>query len=289
MGHYNAMYVVPGLMPPNDTNNQMRVILPEDGSMFACVHCGPVTDEVHYAIDVWGPCLRSGVVKDPSYDFGAAVFCRWFMKNKDKWPQFMIKSDVLPEGCRVLNKVVRGDWTVPVTEKPCMEDGDKRYWILELPPGSIPYGQSVLELVINGRKVEHVLNRPQFSIHNRGRNAQRRMWPYSHQKGETLDFMFDAAKGGDMAVGLRFKGRACMLPVPDEAEFRANMGYGDKKVQLDCAVGDDGMLHIAVPPSDPVRSIWRAEFNVFGEWHTLACGDVTLVHVEEEADDGSMS
>lgn len=165
MGHWNARYAVPGLMPPNDTNNQMHIELHEDGSALLCVYCGVEGDVVNYTVDLGGPRCRRGLLKDPSYEFGPEPGHKALERDSKHWEQFMRMEEELPEGCMVLKRVVHGDWTIPVTERDCIDDADKRYWILELPKEAVPYGQSILELCINGRRIDYVLTRPRFSIH----------------------------------------------------------------------------------------------------------------------------
>lgn len=279
MGHLDARYAVPGLMPPNDTNNQMRIVLPEDGSIYMCVHCGRSTDKVTYAIEVWGPKGRRGVVKDPSYNFGLSELSPRFSMYESRWPQFMVMSTFLPDDCQVLDKVVRGDWTVPVTERPCLEEGEKVYWVLDVPRGIIPYGQSVLELCINGRVVRRVLNRPTYAIHNHSDGMMRKLRPLQDQRGEGMDVAFLPEEGGTIRLNPHLDGVLGAFALPDDTEYRAfaSFGKGDP-IELECSYNTGTrFLHVKVPAGlEPGKGVWKCEYKVWDEWNTLECGDVVI-------------
>lgn len=278
MGHFNARYAVPGLMPPNDTNNEMRIMLPEDGSMLLCVHCGTVDDTVNYAIDVRGHRWKSGVIKDPSYNFVPGDLHPWFVKWKSRWPQFMRITDAVPDGCMVLRKIVHGDWTVPVTERYCIPDKDKRYWIIELPAETIPYGQSVLELSVNGKVSKHILNRPPFSIHAPSRRLMHRLGIFQHQRGETLDVGFTSGREGEIRVHLTYKGFAEEFHMPEEAVYAASALVDGDEVALECTADNvNHILHIKVPGNLKVgKWTWSSTYEMWGNKSPLACGDLEI-------------
>lgn len=156
-----AVYAIPGLMPPTSPNYDLKVTLPENGYVKICVYCGATTDVVRYSLQAHG--FRGGFIKDPSYSYPDTPEGREWTAQKGKWPQFMTTSTTEPTGVTVLKVVKDGKWAVPVTERTDLTT--KKYWVLEIPAGILPEGDTVLELSINGSVRKYTLQRPAFGAY----------------------------------------------------------------------------------------------------------------------------
>lgn len=275
MSSYDARFAVPGLMPVEPVKDLCRVEAAVDGSLFLCVHCGRATDEVHYAVDVWGPRRRRGVIKDPSYKWEPG---RHVPRHAREWAQFMTVCDSLPDGCDVLRVEVHGTRSVPVTDVPCIPEGERRYWVLCLPAEILPYGQSMLELTINGRVYSHAVTRKPFSAYARGNGLTSRLRVFRHQDGETMDFAFERGSG-EIRVPLHYKTFKGVENLPLDAEYRAFTKAGDADVEMQCHVDATALeLVVTVPDGLPVGArTWRSEYRVWEQWEPLACGDLTVL------------
>lgn len=278
MGLYDARFAVPGLMPVEPVKDMCRVEANADGSLFLCVHCGRRTDTVHYAVDVGGPVGRRGVLKDPSYDFNGLELYPSFDFKKKGWAQFMVLCDSLPEGCGVLNVPVHGTRAVPVTEVPCIPEKDRVYWVLCLPAEILPYGQSMLELCINGKVYKHAVTRPAFSIYSKDYWLMKKTRIYRNQRGETLDVAFCRNTGGKIYVSLAYEGFSGEYYLPDDAEYRAFAVVNGNDVPLECTVDiKEHELVVTVPDGlAEGKWTWRSEYMTWGNWSGLVCGDLFI-------------
>lgn len=275
MSNYDARFAVPGLMPVEPVKALCRIEADVDGSLFLCVHCGRATDDVHYAVDVWGPHRRRGVIKDPSYKRrpGAHV-----PREMREWAQFMTVCDRLPEGCDVLNVEIHGTMAVPVTDVPCIPEGERRYWVLCLPAEILPYGQSMLELTINGRVYRHAVTRKPFAAYAHGLGMMHRLRMFRRQDGETMDFAFERGSG-EIRVPLSYKTFKGTAHLPLDAEYRAVAKTDGGDVDMQCHVDATALeLVVSVPKDMPVGAwTWRSEYKAWEQWEMLVCGDLTVV------------
>lgn len=267
----NAIFAIPGLMPPKAPNWRSKIVTPEDGSLCMCVHCGRTGDEVNYAIFIGG--WRYGVIKDPSYNYGcdcSGVGFREYMTRK-KYPQFMTISETLPPNAIVPMKVIR-DWPIPITERPDIPDADKLYWIINLPMRTLPVGDSEVQAVVNGKVHTWYIQRPVFEIHN-WNDATNRFKCFNHQDRETLDVSFVAGKEDTIILDII---SCCGCPeVLEGAEYRASITiHGTTSDLSTSASGNE--LTITVPPQTPGYGLWEAEYKVFDDWLQLAAGDIVI-------------
>ena len=159
-----AIYAIPGLMPPTSPHYDTRVVLPENGKVSLCVYCGREGESVHYCLHAHG--YAGGFIKDPSYVYPETKEGEALGKDKEAWPQFMRMAPELPEGIEVLKVIKDGKWAIPVTEKD-PDFSDKVYWILEVPAGILPIGDTILELSVNGSVRKYTLQRPGFGAYAR--------------------------------------------------------------------------------------------------------------------------
>lgn len=157
-----AVFAIPGLMPPTHPDYDMRVTLPENGEVKLCVHCGEAEDKVHYCLRAHG--FAGGAIKDPSYEYPDTPEGRAMASQESQWPQFMRQTQELPSGVQVLKVVRHGKWAIPVTERPDLTE--KSYWVLEIPAGILPNGDTELELSINGAVRRYFLKRPHFGAYD---------------------------------------------------------------------------------------------------------------------------
>lgn len=272
-----AIYAIPGLMPPTSPNVSARVITPENGGLFLCVHCGRAGDVVNFAIRRVGWC--GGTIKDPSYDFGPLEDNAGFVARKAHWAQFLIQSTVLPEGADILMRLVHIDVPVRVTERPDIKPEDRVYWLLELPAGTLPVGQSELDIVVNGKVSRYTLSRPEFVIHS-GYAANYNSKEL-HQLGETLDIMVAAGKEQRVIIGLGPKWTSHVMALPPHTEFRARIATQSDEYTVTCQ-RNGGELSMTVPALPEGRMLWRCEYRTSANWIQLCSGD--MIATEEPGD-----
>ena len=168
----DAVFAIPGLMPPKAVNWLSELKAPEDGSLLFLAHAGAATDKVTYTICLPGP--RKGVIKDPNYEFAGRADntpvqlpkgALFEAMDTSQWPNFMEATTTLPEGILVPRKVCCG-CPIPINELPHLKDLETVwYWVLELPKRALPVGDTVIEICVNNKIREYVVKRPPYAIH----------------------------------------------------------------------------------------------------------------------------
>lgn len=165
----DAIFAIPGLMPPYASRWRRKLVAPEDGSLRILLHCGFETDKVYYTVHIPGP--DHGRIKDPGYPFKNHDLENHDMvkpaeKEVEKWAEFMYTRKALPPQTLIPIRMCRGIPT-PITELTDAEDDEKVYFILELPESSLPWGDTVIEVSENGRVHNYIVQRPEFGVHSR--------------------------------------------------------------------------------------------------------------------------
>lgn len=168
----DAIYAIPGLMPPTAPNWRSKLKAPEDGSLLMLLHAGDIADEVSYAVHVRGAC--PGVIKDPDYKYAGKVdsTCRQLpaqalteAKDVDGWPDFMTVTSTLPDNI-IIPRRVCCNCPIPISQLPELQDIDTVwYWVLALPERALPVGDTKIEVSVNGRVHAYIVQRPAFDIH----------------------------------------------------------------------------------------------------------------------------
>ena len=175
----SAIFAIPGLMPPKAVNWRRQLFAPEDGSLLMLIHCGYASDTVNYAI--LRPGTRRCVLKDPGYKF---LKPDWETtptgkRARDKWPQYLVQSDTLPDGILIPMRKVHG-CPIPITELTEADDSEKQFFYLELPPRTLPRGDSEVQVCVNGKTYHYIVQRKHFIVR---RDAVR----HAHRKpGEAI-------------------------------------------------------------------------------------------------------
>lgn len=166
MSNY-TQFAVPGLMTPHAPNFKKNIIASEAGDIIMLLHSGVATDCVHYCLVVGGN-RKEGVVKDPSYPFVNGMDGREMDKNKfNKAPDFAYKTTDLPDEVYIPKVNIKG-CPIPITE--LNKAKDKTYFILKLPRTALPQGDTVIQVSINGRLRQYIVQRPTFFIHTKHKN-----------------------------------------------------------------------------------------------------------------------
>lgn len=161
MANY-TQFAVPGLMTPHAPNFKSNIIANEAGNIIMLLHSGVATDCVHYCLVIGGRRFE-GVVKDPSYHFVNGMDGREMDANKhNKAPDFLYKTTDLPDEVYIPKVNIKGCPT-PITE--LNKAQDKVYFILKLPRTTLPQGDTVVQVTINGRMRQYIVQRPTFFIH----------------------------------------------------------------------------------------------------------------------------
>lgn len=151
-------------MPPKAVNWRRQLFAPEDGSLCMLIHCGYATDVVNYAILLPGK-RRDAVIKDPGYPF---LPPDWEMtkdgrREKETWPQYVKASRILPEEALIPVRKVHG-CPIPITELTDADDSEKTFFILELPPRTLPAGDTEVQVCVNGRVHSYMVQRKHFIV-----------------------------------------------------------------------------------------------------------------------------
>lgn len=170
----DAQFAIPGLMPPKAPNWMSELNAPEDGSLCMLIHAGVVSDEVNYAVHVFGE--HPGVIKDPSYEFAGQgdntvvqLPHQAITKdmNTDTWPSFVTMDTTLPTEALIPRQTYCG-CPIPINELPWLRDLESIwYWVLRLPVRALPVGDSKIEVCVNGKVRSYVVHRPAFAIHRK--------------------------------------------------------------------------------------------------------------------------
>lgn len=274
----NAIYAIPGLMPPTAPNFRSKLVAPENGTLCICVHCGEDGDDVHYAVATSGG--KRGVIKDPSYNYGPAptIVQARILAYQDKMPQFLTISEVLPPHAIVPKLKVKG-CPIPLTERPDLER--PLYWVLTLPPNALPPGDTVIEVIVNGRLRRYVVQRPRFAIHS-CRDITPRFKGYQHQEGE--DFDVAIKEGEEKNIVIRMKDVIERPELLEGATYRASCQFGNTTTELQ-VVADNDVVTITIPAMGPGVGTWKSEFELYGEWINLAAGDLIIVPTQPTTQD----
>lgn len=161
MANY-TQFAVPGLMTPHAPNFKSNIIANEAGNIIMLLHSGVATDCVHYCLVIGGRRFE-GAVKDPTYPFVNGMDGREMDANKhNKAPDFLYKTTDLPDEVYIPRINIKGCPT-PITE--LNKAKDKVYFILKLPRTTLPQGDTVVQVTINGRMRQYIVQRPTFFIH----------------------------------------------------------------------------------------------------------------------------
>lgn len=172
MTNDKAIYAIPGLMPPHATAYDMVLTGPENGGLRMLVHVGAATDSVSYAIRV--PGWDWGVIKDPDYAYyrreGGSLIPLTYTKpdpvaayNNRPMDLLQVMS-WLPADVIVPKINIRGMATA-ITELPDVPATDPVFFVLNVPIGTLPPGPVTVELCINQRRRDYIVNFPRFSLH----------------------------------------------------------------------------------------------------------------------------
>ena len=161
MANY-TQFAIPGLMTPHAPNFKKNIITDESGNLIILLHSGVSTDRVNYCLIVGGN-RREGVVKDPTYPYVNGLDGREMDRNRfNKAPDFAYKTTDLPDEVFIPKVNVKG-CPIPITE--LNKAQDKTYFILKLPRTALPVGDSVIQVSINGKIRQYIVQRPAFYIH----------------------------------------------------------------------------------------------------------------------------
>lgn len=161
MSNY-TQFAVPGLMTPHAPNFKSNIIAGEAGNLIMLVHSGVATDCVHYCLIIGGR-RYEGVIKDPSYPFVNGMDGREMDRNKfNKAPDFLYKTTDLPDEVYIPRVNIKG-CPIPITE--LNKAQDKVYFILKLPRTTLPQGDTLIQVTVNGKLRQYIVQRPTFFIH----------------------------------------------------------------------------------------------------------------------------
>lgn len=161
MSNY-TQFAVPGLMTPHAPNFKSNIISGEAGNLIMLVHSGVATDCVHYCLVIGGRRFE-GTIKDPTYPFVNGMDGREMDRNKfNKAPDFLYKTTDLPDEVYIPRINIKGCPT-PITE--LNKAQDKVYFILKLPRTTLPQGDTLIQVTVNGKLRQYIVQRPTFFIH----------------------------------------------------------------------------------------------------------------------------
>lgn len=134
----DAVWALPGLMPPKQTKYDLVIITNEDGSWSKEIYKGIPGAVITYAI--WIPGWYHGVIKDPNYDYSKTP------PAIENYPYY-------------LTTIVEGATQTST---------------LNLPANTLPEGTSIVSVCINGVVSKYYVTRPAYAIHEYGFNASLR-------------------------------------------------------------------------------------------------------------------
>lgn len=155
-------FAFPGLQTPRAVNRETHIQTDENGSLFLLLHAGRPGDIVNYCVVVGGNRIE-GVVKDPSYGYVNGLDGREMDVNiMTKRPQFSYITKHLPDGITIPKLNING-CPVKITELNCSID--PVYFILKMPATSLPVGDTVVQVSINGHRRDYIVSRAYFGVH----------------------------------------------------------------------------------------------------------------------------
>lgn len=255
----NALFAIPGLMPPKAPKFKTVYKSPEDGSLKMLIHCGADTDVVFYSIHI--PGWREGIIKDPGYFVGHPD------KKYKEYPEFMFISKTLPKNTLIPKKVIR-DWPIPITEVGCIADEDKQYWILILPKRTLPPGATEIQVNVNGSVSNYVVSRPYFDIHSLN-DITTRYKKFNRQEGEVLDVLLTPGEEMDIKIA--------MSPIVKDKELKATLIDRHGESILPVQTGSE-YITITFPAKDEgYKAMWKLEAEICGTFERICAGDVIVV------------
>lgn len=263
----NVEYALPGCMPPDPVNWESVIITPEDGSLNLCVYCGTPGTQIHYAIEM----PHELALKDPLYfkDNGYPERKQWRYRFL---PEFLHELDSLPEGAQVVKKPIRiyGKHMVPVTET---DVENPHYWVLQLPPHTLPYGAIELQIVVNnGRTRSYVLRHEYFSMHE----------PHWKERGKEyhniLIKSLEAQAGTEttLQIDLTGAGELLVQRAAEGAEhITASMYIDGEQVALGATV-EDHTLSLVIPAKEAgaVGAV-RVDVDFAGSYSPMLQGTIS--------------
>ena len=158
----NAVYALPGFMPPAAPKWKSELRTKEDGSIKLLIHCSNKQDDtVYYSIDV--PGFHFGIIPDPKY-FSDNDYPAEIQERVDKFDQYLERGVIeLPEDVEIPVRVFNGT-PVRINELPD-QDQQMYYWILTVPAYILPVGLLDVSVSVNGTVLSYIVQRPEFSIH----------------------------------------------------------------------------------------------------------------------------
>lgn len=291
----DAVFAIPGLMPPKAPKWSSIIHTPEDGSLVMLIHAGKATDKVSYAVKVRG--VRPGTIKDPEYLYvgGHDATQRELphqatippKEDRSNWPDFLSSTTTLPSDI-IIPKRVRCGCPIPLNELPHLQDIDEVwYWILTLPPRALPMGDSEVEACVNGKVRSYIIQRPAFAVHRRDGITERYSdykAPTSPQDEELVQIDISSTKGGYIRVsGAALKDRKAVAYNPDTFEYRLILTQNHSSVELSASYDQETDTISADIPAEYVQiGIVKIilQYNIFGSpvgWLPLTDGDYAIV------------
>lgn len=270
-------YAFPGLMTRRPVNAMRNIIADEDGSLLLLLHAGKVGDRVHYAL-VMGGNRTEGVVKDPSYPYldGLGGHERTHYAAGER-PQFSYITEVLPDNVYV--PFVRvGDCPVPITElftEPCRP----AYFILKLPDTGLPVGDTIVEVSINGRRRNYIVQRPDFAVHRKhGRDLTAKYRKLTAQPDGMFELQTDNGRSCKADIHLLTRS------IPDGARYLVYMANGEYSITLDYVWKGRELIVVKLPQGLPTgRYKCVASYTMDNEtWTEITQGHVTVTERKQD-------
>ena len=241
MSNY-TQFAVPGLMTPHAPNFKKNIIANEAGNIIMLLHSGVDTDCVHYCLIVGGN-RREGVVKDPSYPFVNGMDGREMDRNKfNKAPDFAYKTTDLPDEVYIPRVNIKG-CPIPITE--LNKAKDKTYFILKLPRTALPQGDTVIQVSINGRLRQYIVQRPTFFIHAKHKNISNSYVKLGDTPETKFNIEIEQAQDSTIEIDTNVK--------TENTTYSAQLihpAYGDILVAIDWEEDGD-KVYVTIPAGLP--------------------------------------
>lgn len=144
----DAEWAIPGLMPPVPVNDLTTINANADGSLKLLLWCGRPTDTV--AVN-----MTSGFM--------------WRITHDMEDEYVTSSTDLDPEAIVPWRKI--HGHAVNVGDR-CDLDREnvvKTYWVLTLPEHALHFGDTIVEVLVNGHPIEYIVHRPVTLEHLRPR------------------------------------------------------------------------------------------------------------------------
>lgn len=267
-------------MTHRPVNAMRNIVANEDGSLLLLLHAGKAGDCVHYAL-VMGGNRCEGVVKDPSYKYlNGLDGPEKRVYSRDERPQFSYITEVLPDNVYV--PFVRvGDCPVPITElhtEPCRP----AYFILKLPDTGLPVGDTIVEVSINGRRRNYIVQRPDFAVHmHHGRDLTTRYRKLTCQPDGMFDLQQDNGSSNTADIHLMTRS------IPEGAQYLVYMANSRYSITLDYEWKGRELILVKLQRGLPTgRYKCVAAWTTDNEhWTEITSGHVTITERGQDAMD----